>query len=54
MHVIFIARLLNKVARLVIITEECRMRDSVNGKIILSFNVDKEIKRMEDCIDYFE
>ena len=43
MHVIFIARLLNQNARLVI-TEECRKRDSVNGKSILSLNVDKEIK----------
>jgi hypothetical protein len=53
LHVIFIARQLNKNARLVL-TEECRKRDSVNGRIILSLNIGKEMKRMEKCIDYFD
>ena len=53
MHFIFIARQLNKNARLVL-TEECRKRDSVNGGIILSLNIDKEMERMEECIKYFD
>ena len=53
MNIIFIARLLNKNARL-LITEEKRKRESVSRNIILSLNVHKEIERMETCIDYFD
>ena len=47
-HYIFIARLMNKHARL-IVGEEKRSYDSSSGKatVILSLNVDKEIERME-------
>ena len=45
-HCIFIARQLNKHARLVI-TPENRKRNSISRKIILSLNIDDEIKRMK-------
>ena len=55
MHYIYIARLLNKHARL-IIGEESRKRDlkAVQHTIILSLNIDEEMKRMEKKIEYFE
>jgi len=52
-HVIFIARFLNKNARLVLTQERC-VRDSYNGKIVMDLNVDDEIKKMERCLQYFE
>ena len=52
-HVIFIARLLNKNARLVK-GEEVRKRDSIGRRVILELNIDKEMERMEKCITYFD
>ena len=44
-HCIFIARQLNKNAHLVI-TPENRKRNNISQKIILSLNIDDELKRM--------
>ena len=52
-HVVFMSRLLNSNARLVI-TPELRKRDSVNRKVILSLNVNDEIHQMEARMKYFD
>ena len=52
-HCIFIARQLNKNARLVL-TQETRNRVSIGGKTILSLNVDQEIVRMEKKIKFLD
>eukprot|EP00536_Pseudo-nitzschia_multiseries_P005420 jgi/Psemu1/12527/gm1.12527_g len=51
--IVFIVRFLNKDARLVL-TEESQVRDSLNGGIVLSLNVDQELVRMEKYMKYFD
>ena len=52
-HIIFIASFLSRNARLVA-TPKLRKRDSIEGRIILSFNISDEIQRMQKTMAHFD